>query len=104
MEKQDFVIFSLKYSVIHIFLQIGSLTYILIGMYWWTRVASERKREALTVRKEEGNMIECPVCEHKIPFGTKTCPYCSAELRYEEDDATAVKVGEADEGGEKEEK
>ncbi|GEM_PF-3232979 len=85
LERNDFIITVLPYSLIKIFLEIGGLTYILVGMYWWTRIASRKRKEALTVTKEEGEMIKCPVCEHRIPYGTRTCPYCNAELEYDEE-------------------
>ena len=90
IEKNSFMLVSLPYSALHIFLQIGGLTYILIGMYWWTKVARRQKKEALTVRKEEGEYIKCPVCERPIPYGTRTCPYCGAELEYDEEDGKDI--------------
>ena len=85
LEKSEFFTLFIPYSFITIFLQTGGLAYILAGMYWWTRIARGKKKEALTVRKEEGEMAKCPVCEHKIPYGTRTCPYCGAELEYDEE-------------------
>jgi len=83
MEKSDFILISLPYALAGVFLQISGLSYILVGMYWWTRVARGKRKEMVTVRKS-GEGTKCPICEHPIPYGTKTCPYCNAELEYEE--------------------
>ncbi len=91
-EKSEMFVRAMPYSFAAIFLQIGGLSYILAGMYWWTRVARDKKREVITVRKEEGQTMKCPVCEHSIPDGTETCPYCGAEIQYEE-----AGTGETDE-------
>ena len=86
MEKGDFFSMYIPYAFVTVFLQIGGLSYILAGMYWWTRIARGRRREAVTVRKNEEEGTQCPICEQRIPYGTKTCPYCGAELEYDAED------------------
>ncbi len=88
VEKGDFIIASLPMMYMATFMYFGFLSYIIVGMYWWTRIAKERKRRMVTVKKEEGSSggLKCPVCGNPISEGTETCPYCGAELEHEEDE------------------
>ena len=81
MDKTSFAIQFIPYSLVIIFVNISGFSYILIGLYWWTRWAKKEKRKAVTVRKDEEG-TKCPICGNRIPEGTKTCPYCGAELEY----------------------
>ncbi len=84
-----------------VFLNSAFLSYIIVGMYWWTRIAKERKRRMVTVKKPEiGEELKCPICGNRIAPGTKTCPYCGAELEYEEENGDEEKDDEAGENKE----
>ncbi len=93
MDKPSFAVQFIPYSIVIIFFNISGFSYILIGLYWWTRWAKKEKKKAVTVSSGEDGM-KCPICGNRIPEGTKTCPYCGAELEYQEDE----------ENGDKEEK
>ncbi len=84
MEKGDYFVQTLLPAFLATFIYFGLLSYILIGMYWWTQVAKEKKRRMVTVKRtEEGESPVCPICGNKIPTGIEKCPYCGAELEYE---------------------
>lgn len=87
IQKDEYILSSLPTMYLATFMYFGFLSYILIGMYWWTRIAKEKKRRMVTVRKgEDGEGLKCPVCGNRIDEDTKTCPYCGAELEHEEDE------------------
>ena len=80
------------------FLNLALLSYILLGMYWWTQIAKQKKKEMVTVRKsEEGESVRCPVCGNKIPKGAEKCPYCGAELIYDKEQEEEKSDGEQEE-------
>ena len=112
LEEGSFILTALPYMTASLFMNISGLTYILVGMYWWTLIARNKRKGAMTIAKPtEGNTIKCPVCEQALPYGTETCPYCGAEIEYEEaspDENKAEepeddeKVEEADDSGKEE--
>ena len=86
MEEGDYFIQSLLPAFLATFIYFGLLSYILLGMYWWTQIAKQKKKEMVTVKKpEEGDSVRCPVCGNKIPKGAEKCPYCGAELIYDKE-------------------
>ncbi len=88
LEKTEHILSTMPYAFLATFMYFGFLSYIITGMYWWTQIARKKKKDMVTVRKDagDGDGLKCPVCGNRIDEGIETCPYCGAELEYEEDE------------------
>ncbi len=89
LEKSEHILSTMPYAFLATFMYFGFLSYIITGMYWWTQIAKKKKKEMVTVRKDavhNGEGLKCPVCGNGISEDVETCPYCGAELEYEENE------------------